>query len=511
MKTVSVKTGSPTGPVISPALHSQFIEHLGSCIYGGLWVGKESRIPNIEGFCKDILEPLAALCPPVIRWPGGCFADTYHWRDGVGENRPVIFNGNFGTNRTEDNSFGTDEFMRLCALTGAKPWLNLNLLSGSVQEAVEWAEYCNRAESTALSNLRRENGSEAPYDVQLWGIGNEVWAGGGNMTPEDYASLYRRFSSAMPHFTQPDGSPLPQTFILSGPDGNKPKERVSWTRDLFAALARYRQPKLDAIDLHFYNWNVGPEADEVDAFDREGWYRVLKGALEIESVILEQDRLIQKGLAQFPQPEGSFFPSPKPTCKLYIGEWGNWHQSAFRAESALWQQCSMRDAVTSALTLDVFHRQADKLSLACCAQTVNVLNALFLTDGDTTILTPHYYVYRMYMPHRGGKLLSLTADSPETDGLPAVMALASEKDGVVSVNLVCTDYDTPCQVELDLGTPAEILSGETLSSRSLTDCNTPDDPFRVIPRENLPQKRTDGRFSVILPAGSVSVLRFKTK
>ena len=287
MKTVTVKTGAPTGAVISPALHSQFIEHLGSCIYGGLWVRKDSPIPNIEGFRKDILEPLAALRPPVIRWPGGCFADTYHWRDGIGKDRPVIFNGNFGTNRTEDNSFGTDEFMRLCALTGSKPWLNLNLLSGSVREAVEWAEYCNRTESTALSDMRRENGSDAPYGVEMWGIGNEVWAGGGNMTPEDYTSLYRRFASAMPHFTRPDGSPLPQTYILSGPDGNKPKERVRWTRDLFKALARYRQPKLDAIDLHFYNWNVGPEADEPDGFDEKGWYRVLRGAMEIEGVIVE--------------------------------------------------------------------------------------------------------------------------------------------------------------------------------------------------------------------------------
>ena len=443
MKTVTVKTGAPTGAVISPALHSQFIEHLGSCIYGGLWVGKDSPIPNIEGFRKDILEPLSALRPPVIRWPGGCFADTYHWRDGIGKDRPVIFNGNFGTNRTEDNAFGTDEFMRLCALTGSKPWLNLNLLSGSVREAVEWAEYCNRTESTALSDMRRENGSDAPYGVEMWGIGNEVWAGGGNMTPEDYASLYRRFASAMPHFTRPDGSPLPQTYILSGPDGNKPKERVRWTRDLFKALARYRQPKLDAIDLHFYNWNVGPEADEPDGFDEKGWYRVLRGAMEIEGVILEQDALIKEGLAGFPEPEGSFFPAPEPSCKLIIGEWGNWHQSAFRAKDALWQQCSMRDAVTSALTLDIFHRQADKLSAACCAQTVNVLNALFLTDGDRTVLTPHYYVYRMYMPHRGGNLLQTASDSPEKGGLPEVMATASEKDGEMTVSLVCTGYASP--------------------------------------------------------------------
>ena len=511
MKTVTVKTGAPTGAVISPALHSQFIEHLGSCIYGGLWVRKDSPIPNIEGFRKDILEPLSALRPPVIRWPGGCFADTYHWRDGIGKDRPVIFNGNFGTNRTEDNSFGTDEFMRLCALTGSKPWLNLNLLSGSVREAVEWAEYCNRTESTALSDMRRENGSDAPYGVEMWGIGNEVWAGGGNMTPEDYTSLYRRFASAMPHFTRPDGSPLPQTYILSGPDGNKPKERVRWTRDLFKALARYRQPKLDAIDLHFYNWNVGPEADEPDGFDEKGWYRVLRGAMEIEGVILEQDALIKEGLAGFPEPEGSFFPAPEPSCKLIIGEWGNWHQSAFRAKDALWQQCSMRDAVTSALTLDIFHRQADKLSAACCAQTVNVLNALFLTDGDRTVLTPHYYVYRMYMPHRGGNLLQTASDSPEKGGLPEVMATASEKDGEMTVSLVCTGYASPCRVQLDLGREAEILSGETLSAEHLTDCNTPEDPFRVVPRENRPVTLEDGKFAVTLPAGSVSVMRFRVQ
>ena len=509
MQTVSVHIGNTTQTVIPPALHSQFIEHLGSCITGGLWVGKESAIPNIEGFRKDVLEPLAALRPPVIRWPGGCFADTYHWRDGIGKDRPVTFNGNFGTDRPEDNTFGTDEFMRLCALTGAEPWLNINLMSGTVREAAEWAEYVNRAEPTALSALRRKNGSEAPYGVKLWGIGNEVWAGGGNMTPEDYVSLYRRFTSAMPRFKTPDGSPLPQYFILSGPDGNKPKERVNWTRGLFAALARYRQPKLDALDLHFYNWNVGPEADTEDRFDEAGWYRVLKGALEIETVIREQYALIEEGLARFPAPEGDLFPAQKPACRLIIGEWGNWHQTAFAARPALWQQCAMRDAVTSALTLDVFHRNADKLSAACCAQTVNVLNSLFLTEGDRTVLTPHYYVYRMYKPHRGGKLVEISASAPETGGLPAVMALASEKDGVVTVNLVCTSYSVPCRAEIHLGREADVLSGETLSAEKPTDCNTFDEPFRVVPHQNLPEKAGEGKFAVTLPAGSVSVMRFQ--
>ena len=510
--TIKIST-APTGTVIAPELHSQFIEHLGSCIYDGIWVGKDSDIPNIDGFRKDVVEPLAKLQPPVIRWPGGCFADMYHWKNGIGDSRPVTYNGNFGTYKTEDNSFGTDEFMAFCRLVGGKPWLNINMLSGDVREAVEWSEYCNRKESTALSDLRAANGSKEPYNVQLWGIGNEVWAGGGNMTPEMYAQQYRKFASAMPSFVEktPDGiTALPQTFILSGPDGNKPKERVKWTKDLFASLAQYRQPKLDAIDLHFYNWNVGKNADDADDFTEEGWYRVVKNCLEIRDVIDEQYELVQEGIASFPESEDTNFPSPVHKCDLYIGEWGNWHQSAFFAKDALWQQCSMRDAVTSALTLDIFHHEAEKLKLACCAQTVNVLGSLFLTEGDKTILTPNYYVYEMYMVHRGAELLADEVETAEAaEGLPAVMTLASRKEDVISVNIVCTDYSAKHEVLLTFDENVFCNGGETLHADKPTDCNTAQEPEKVKPAVNTTARLTDKGWVVRVPAASVNVFHFQ--
>lgn len=514
MKQDSVRISLTPGTVIPAELHSQFIEHLGSCIYDGIWVGKDSSIPNVEGFRKDVLDALQKIAPPVVRWPGGCFADTYHWKDGIGSHRPVIYNGNFGTAETEDNSFGTDEFMRLCELIGAKPWLNINMLSGSVREAAEWAEYCNREESTSLSEMRRQNGHDAPYQVELWGIGNEVWAGGGNMTPQRYADAYRRYASAMPQFTRqtPDGRQrLPQTYILSGPDGNKPKERVHWTKDLFSELACYRQPNIGAIDLHFYNWNVTGN-DDVDRFDESDWYRVLGGAMEIGDVIDEQYALIQDGLAQFPESEVPYFPNPTPKCDLYIGEWGNWHGSAFSARPALWQQCSMRDALTSALTLDIFHKKADKVKLACCAQTVNVLNSLVLTDGAQTVLTPNYYVYQMYMVHRGGNALSLQTDSqPVSEQLDGVMAFASRTGDVIHLNIICTDFAEKHTVNIRFDKDVFCNGGETLASRNPTDCNTFDCPDRIQPQENHSAVLTENGWKVTVPAASVNVFHFQTQ
>lgn len=512
MKEDSIRISLSPGVVISPELHSQFIEHLGSCIYDGIWVGKDSDIPNIEGFRKDVLLALQKIAPPVVRWPGGCFADTYHWKDGVGENRPIIYNGNFGTYQTEDNSFGTDEFMRLCELIDAKPWLNINMLSGTVREAADWAEYCNREEPTALSDLRRKNGHDKPYQVRLWGIGNEVWAGGGNMTPEGYTDAYRRYASAMPQFVKmtPQGrESLPQTYILSGPDGNKPKERVRWTKDLFTALSRYRQPSIGAIDLHFYNWNI-TGSDDVDRFDEKDWYRVLNGALEIGDVIDEQYTLIQQGLSDFPESEVPWFPNPAPKCDLYIGEWGNWHGSAFAARPALWQQCSMRDALTSALTLDIFHQKADKVKLACCAQTVNVLNSLMLTDGDKTVLTPNYYIYQMYMVHRGGNVLTLENDSqPVADGLTGVMAFASRSGDVIHLNIVCPDYQEGHSVTVSF--PEEVFcnGGETLCSEHPTDCNTFENPDKIHPTDNSSARLTENGWVITVPPASVSVFHFQ--
>ena len=242
MKTVKIDTSKTKG-TISRELHSHFIEFLGGCIYDGIWVGEDSEIPNVHGLRKDVVDALKRLEPPVIRWPGGCYADTYHWRNGIGprESRPVTYNENFGTYETDSNQFGTHEFMELCSLVGAKPWLNVNMMTGSAAEMREWMEYCNREEETALSRERRENGAREPFGVELWGIGNEVWAGGGTMTPQSYAGEYRKYASSFPNFVSLENGGKPRTEmkrIASGPDGNKPKERVEWTKQLFPTVLR---------------------------------------------------------------------------------------------------------------------------------------------------------------------------------------------------------------------------------------------------------------------------------
>ena len=234
------------GAVVQPELHGQFIEFLGSGIYDGIWVGEDSSIPNYHGLRKDVVDALKVIKPPVLRWPGGCFADVYHWRDGIGprKERPTYFNENFGTMTRENNEFGTHEFMKLCELVGAKPWFNINMLTGSTRETREWVEYVNRETGTSLANERAANGRSEPYNVEYWGIGNESWAGGGNYTAQAYADEYRKHTSAIPSFGV--GLPWVKTskemkMIAVGPDGNKPKERVEWTKDFFNELGKDRK------------------------------------------------------------------------------------------------------------------------------------------------------------------------------------------------------------------------------------------------------------------------------
>ena len=517
MNQIMIRPGS-SGPVIAPELHSQFIEFLGTCISEGIWVGKDSPIPNIDGMRKAVVEALAALQPPVIRWPGGCYADAYHWRDGVGPDRKVTWNENFGTYARETNEFGTDEFLRFCELVGAKPWLNVNLMTGSTREMVEWAEYCNRREETDLSRERAANGHPEPYNVELWGIGNEVWCGGGYYIPETYAAEYRKYATAMPSF-RPSGPPAPGEefrikLIASGPDGNKPKERAAWTRDLFRAFARYRMPKLDAIDLHFYNWNLRDFAKPETEFGPEDWYSVLHGALELEEVIREQVALIEEGLGNLPKPEGDLPGGGAPRCKLVVGEWGNWHGAAFRNRPALYQQCTMRDALTTAITLDIFHRNCAVIDLACVAQTVNVLNSLILTEGEHTILTPNYHVFMMYKPHRGGRLLDLQVETEQIGVTPGeqvdrVYALASEKEGTVTANLINTHLTEETAVTLALPAEYTYLGGQVLRGQTPDACNTPEHPAAIVPTAAAaPTKDGDG-WTVTLPAASVTVLQFR--
>lgn len=478
MSKIKVNTKNK-GAVINPNLHGQFVEFLGSGIYDGIWVGEDSTIPNYEGLRKDVVDALKAIHPPLLRWPGGCFADTYHWRDGIGprEDRPTYFNENFGTQQLENNHFGTHEFMHLCELVGAKPWFNINMLSGTVKETCDWVEYVNRETATSLAKERAENGHPEPFGVDYWGIGNESWAGGGNYTAQAYANEYRKYASAIPTF----GAGLPWTeatqelkMIAVGPDGNKPKERVEWTKDFFKELAKYRKPKIDGYDFHFYNWNLSDETDTVTEFSEDAWYRVINGAFELEEVIHEQYALVQDGVKAIPTEEGTF--ATDISVDLIVGEWGNWHNIDLDAPSILWQQCTMRDAITTALTLDIFHRNSDKVQMACVAQSVNVLNSLFLTMGEETVLTPNYYVFKMYEAHKGGKKLDLALATTglariQEANLNKIYSFASVKDDVVTVNVVNVSADEDEEITIDFDQAVEYLQGEKLVSDKMTDFN----------------------------------------
>lgn len=501
---------------IHPELHGQFIEHLGACIDGGIWVGTDSDIPNYNGIRKEVADALAKLEIPVLRWPGGCFADMYHWKDGIGDpaKRPVTFNTNFGTNSLEYNQFGTHEFMELCHRIHAKPWLNINLLRGSVEEMVDWAEYCNRPQKTAMAEKRIENGAEEPFLVEYWGIGNEAWAGGGTFTAEGYADAYRRYASSFPGFPVGDASNtlfpeyLPIKLVAVGPDGNKPLERVEWTKRFFRALEQFRMPKLDAYDLHFYNWNSQKEAGTVTEFTEYEWYRLIDGALEIEEVLLEQYELIQRNLPK--EEKGPF--ARKHQVDLIIGEWGNWHP--FEQERpALWQQNTMRDAITYALTLDIFHRNCDKVKLACLAQSVNVLGSLILTEGAATILTPSYHVFDMYKAHRDGyKAVCVVETETLFEGVSKVKAVncfASVKEGVLTMSIVNTDMKQSRNLEISLDEDAQFIASRMLAHEDTAAHNTAENQEKVVPQPGPRAVGAGKAYTVALPKASITVLTFQ--
>jgi len=456
-----------TGRRIDPNLYGQFAEHLGRCVYPGLWVGDSSPIANDHGLRLDVISALKTLELPVVRWPGGCFADNYHWLDGVGDRSQRPRRHNLWWKQPENNAFGTDEFMTFCRLIDTEPYLVVNVGSGSVQEAINWMEYCNSNQDTEFTALRKKHGFNEPYNVRYWGIGNESWGCGGKMRPEVYADLYRRFAA----YLRPMGG-RDVRLIACGSYPDFP----DWDERFLAAM----QGALDHVDLlapHIYSGWMG---EEVNFSDQE--YYQLFAAIDI------MDRHLRRASELV-----TAFSTADHRIGLALDEWGVWHRQAV-VENGLQQQNTLRDALFAAASFHLFHRYAGTLEMANMAQTVNVLQALIHTRGDRIVLTPTFHVFDLLKPHRNGQLLDFDfsplpmIDFPDQRQRPALSLSATiTKDGSIFISLINIDLERSFAVECRMiNALHKIRSIRLLSAEDPREHNSFDLPHAITPREVEP-------------------------
>lgn len=486
--TLTIHAGEP-GPQISRHIYGHFAEHLGRDIYDGLWVGPKSSIPNTRGLRNDVIEALRKIKIPNLRWPGGCFADQYHWQDGIGapEKRPRRVNIHWG-GVVEDNSFGTHEFLDFSELIGADPYIAANVGSGSPQEMADWIEYMTFAGDSDLARLRQANGRKQPWKVPFLGIGNENWGCGGRMTPEYYSDLYRRFSVYARDWS---GNRLER--IAAGPGGTD----LHW---LDVVAERVKQG-VQGISLHYYTLgNTWRDKLPATGFPEAGWYAVLRDALKIDQLLIDAEKIMDKH-------------DPNGRVGLYVDEWGTWYSAAPGTNPAfLYQQNTIRDAVVAGATFNIFHRHAKRVKMANIAQLVNVLQALILTEGDKMLLTPTYHVFEMYQVHHDATFLpvDVTTDNATlgTESLPAVSASASrDAQGRVHLSLVNLDPKTVATVDARIeGQKFTSVSGRVLTAPAMDTHNTFDAPNRVQPAAFTGATLQDSSLKVRLPPRSVVVL-----
>jgi alpha-N-arabinofuranosidase len=476
---VTIHTAETIG-TIRPELHGHFLEHLGHAVYGGIWAGSDS--PNYGGLHAAAIDALRPLKIPVLRWPGGCFADNYQWRDGVGDphKRPRRVNLPWGG--IEENRFGTHEFMELCKLLGARPYLAGNVGSGSPAELSDWVEYCNYPFGSTLAEERLGNGAPGPFGVRYWGIGNESWACGGHLNPEEYCSLYARFATCVPAH----GGTKP-FLIAVGPESND----LNWTRRFFTALrtTRTHQPPLHGFAMHYYFWGTSRPTE----YSRETMALQLDQCAALEQAIIEQRTLLDS------------FPTDPAIgrVELLLDEWGTWDQSDEKAEKEhgrFWQQNTMRDALAAGLTLNLFHRQADKLFMCNIAQLVNVLQALLLIDADRCVRTPTFYAFLLALKHRGN-----TSVRTGVAGFPlSVSASLGPKDVVIT--LVNPDPDQAADVRCAIEEFAlSSATGQILHHTDWNACNSVEHMETILPA-SLPLARSGSTLLFNLPPLSIATI-----
>jgi alpha-L-arabinofuranosidase len=486
---ITVQAADPT-IVINKHIYGHFAEHLGRCIYGGFYVGENnSKIPNVNGVRKDVVEALKKMKIPNLRWPGGCFADTYHWKDGIGDKskRPTIVNQWWG-GVTEDNSFGTHDFLNMCELLGTEPYLSGNVGSGTVQELADWIQYTNFNGQSPMAKLRTDNGRTKPWAVKFWGVGNEAWGCGGNMKPEFYANVYRQFATYML-----DWSGTKMFRIASGASSDD----YNWTEVLMRDVPHHM---MQGVALHHYSvidWeNKGSASD----FTEEQYFKIMKAALRMEELVTRHSTIMDKY-------------DPAKRIALIVDEWGGWYSVEPETNPGfLYQQNTMRDAMIAGTTLNVFNNHADRVRGANLAQVVNVLQAVILTEEEKMIVTPTYHVMEMYSVHQDAKLLPLTIKSNDyvfnNEKLPAVSASASvDNAGVGHISLVNIDTHQSQEIAITLyGSKFKNVKGRILASPKMTDHNTFDAPNKVQPQQFKDARFENGVLKVKLPPVSVVVL-----
>ena len=505
---IEVLTGEPLG-TISPNLYGHFTENLSGVVYDGIWVGPNSKIPNVDGIRKELIDEMRKIKSPVVRFPGGCFADSYDWRDGIGpaDKRPRrtnFWNGGEtpeapASHRYDPNEFGTNEFVHFCKLIGSEPYLAANLRSLPAEEFYRWVEYCNSpAGSTTLADMRAAAGFKEPFNVRFWGVGNESWGCGGNFTAQEYAVEFRRFTTWVPRF-QSRSAPESReelSFIGSGPN----VDDWAWTRGFFEEIAKKGRFQLRGVygwALHHYAWNLsrGSTQDWVQGkgdalkFDPVDWYELLREGDRMEGLI--------NGHWQIMGEE-----DPEHWVKLVVDEWGPWYKPGSEATPGdqLEQMPTLRDAVFSGMTLDMFNRHPEKIAMANCAQLINCLNSLYLAHEDRFVVTPVGHVFAMYAAHQGGQALRTIFSAPtisyDRDGKPAsfwgLKGSASLQNKELTLTVVNPDVNETRDAQVMVrGAKLKAATATVLTNADIHAHNTFTEKDAVVPRTQSAEVKGD--------------------
>ena len=490
---IVVKADQPAAQ-ISRHIYGQFSEHLGHCIYGGIWVGPESSIPNTDGYRNDIVEALKEIRIPNLRWPGGCFADEYHWRDGIGprESRPKMINTHWG-GVVEDNSFGTHEFLNFCELIGTEPYICGNVGSGTVEEMSKWVEYITFDGESPMANERRQNGREKPWKVKFWGVGNENWGCGGHMDVEFYSDQYKRYATYCRNY----GDNRLQKIAGGANSGD-----YNWTKVLLKEIGRQAW----GISLHHYTvpkgWGAGGKGPAT-GFTEEEYMITIQKALSMDPLIGQHAEIMDQL-------------DPQKNVALCVDEWGNWFDVEPGTNPGfLYQQNTLRDALTCASVLNIFHKYSDRVKMANIALMVNVLQSIILTKDDQMVLTPTYHIYNMYKVHQDAVNLPVELLTPDyklgSRAVPALNASASvDADGVIHVSIVNLDPDRDIATSLNLrGFAPKSVTGQIVTAPKLDMWNDFDHPETITLKAFDGAKINKGLLSVKVPAKSVITLEIK--